>query len=150
MQAGSEEKSKHPHPVRLGGARSALLSSWEGEQESAAVVECALGTDGATVGEHDVLGDSEAEAGAAGFARSRFVDAIEALEKARKMLGGDARAEILHVEFDSTAGGAGAENDATTRAPVLHGIVDEIRKHLVNGFAVGPHRGQRVDRPIPT
>src|ERR1700730_7088414 len=99
MQAGSEEKSKHPPPRPVRGARSAPLGSWEGEQESAAVVEFAFGADGATVGEHDVLGDSEAEAGAAGFARSRFVDAIEALEKTRQMLGGDARAGILHLEF---------------------------------------------------
>src|ERR1700722_20964709 len=128
MQAGSEEKSKHPHPVRLGGARSALLSSWEGEQESAAVVEFAFGADGATGGEHDVLGDSEAEAGAAGFARSRFVDAIEALEKARQMLGSDARAEILHVEFDSTAGGARGADHAPAAAAAPPWIINEIPK----------------------
>ena len=65
------------------------------------MVEFAFGADGAAVGEHDVLGDGEAEAGAAGFAGTRFVDAIEAFEKARQMFGGDAGAEILHIEFDA-------------------------------------------------
>ena len=125
------------------------LGGGEGEQEGAAVVEFAFGADGAAVGEHDVFGDGEAEAGATGFAGAGFIDAIEAFEKARQMLGGDAGAEILHIkfdsEFDTAAGGAGAENDAATGAAILHGIVDEIGKNLMNGFAVGAHRRQGFD-----
>ena len=60
----------------------------------------AFGTDGAAVGEHDVLGDGESEAGAAGFAGAGFVDAIETFEEARKVFGGDAGTEVLHEEFD--------------------------------------------------
>ena len=51
--------------------------------------------------QHDVLGDGEAEAGASGFAGAGFVDAIEAFEEARQVLGGNAGAEIAHVEFDA-------------------------------------------------
>src|ERR1700690_4006910 len=57
------------------------LGGGEREQEGAAVAEFAFGADRATVGEHDVFGDGEAESGAAGFAGAGFVDAIEALEK---------------------------------------------------------------------
>ena len=71
------------------------------ERESAAVVEFAFGADGATVGAHDVLGDGKAEAGAPGFARARFVDAVETLEEARQVLGGNTGAVVANVEFDA-------------------------------------------------
>jgi len=80
------------------------------------VCEFAFGADGATVGEHDVFSDSEAEAGAAGFAGASFVDAVEALEEARKMLRSNAGAEILHEKFHSVGNGAGAEDDASARS----------------------------------
>src|ERR1035438_2630092 len=104
----------------------------EGEEESAAVVEFAFGADGAAVGEHDVLGDGEAESGAAGFAGAGLVDAVKALEEARKMLGRNAGAEILNIkfnpEFDAAFGGTRAEQNTSARAAVLHGVVDKIRK----------------------
>ena len=42
----------------------ANLGGGEGEEEGGAVSQFAFGADGAAVGEHDVLGDGEAEAGA--------------------------------------------------------------------------------------
>ena len=110
--------------------------------------EFAFGADGAAVGEHDVLGDGEAEAGASGFAGAGFVDAIEAFEQAREMLGGDAGAEILDEEFDGVGNGAGAENDASAGWAVFHGIVDQVGKNLVDGFAVGEDGTQMLDRRI--
>jgi hypothetical protein len=109
---------------------------------SAAVGEFAFGADGAAVGEHDVFGDGEAEAGASGFAGAGFIDAIEAFEQARQMFGGDAGAEILHKEFDGVGNGAGAEHDTSAGSAVLHGVVDEVGKNLMNGFAVGENRGR--------
>src|ERR1019366_2456211 len=124
----------------------------EGEEESAAVVEFAFGADGAAVGEHDVLGDGEAESGAAGFAGAGLVDAVKALEEARKMLGRNAGAEILNIkfnpEFDAAFGGTRAEQNTSARAAVLHGVVDKIRKDLVDGFAVGSHGGQGFDGAV--
>ncbi len=81
------------------------------------MAEFAFGADGAAVGEHDVLGDGEAEAGAAGFAGAGFVDAVEAFEEARQMLGGDAGAEILHVKFDSEFDAALAGRAPSTMRP---------------------------------
>src|SRR3954469_17275134 len=69
------------------------LRGGEGEEECATVAEFAFGADGAAVGEHDVFGDGQTEAGAAGLAGAGFVDAVEALEETRQMLGGDAGAE---------------------------------------------------------
>ena len=113
------------------------------------MVEFAFGADGTTVGEHDVLGDGEAEAGAAGFAGAGFVDAVEAFEEARQMLGGNARAEILNIkfnpEFDATLGRARTQQDASASAAVLHRVVDQVGKDLVDGFAVGADRGQGFD-----
>ncbi len=104
--------------------------------------EFAFGADGAAVGEHDVFGDGEAEAGASGFAGAGFVDAIEALEEARKVLGGDAGAEILHEEFHGVGNGAGPEHDSSAGGTVLQGIVNQVGKNLVDGFAVGENRGK--------
>src|SRR5438128_1197853 len=120
----------------------------EGEQEGGAVVEFALGADGASVGQHDVLGDGEAQAGASGFAGAGFVDAVEAFEEARDMFGGNAGAEILHVEFDAAEGGTRAQDDASAGAAVLHGIVDKVGEDLMNGFAVGQDGGERVWRSL--
>ena len=55
----------------------------------------------------DVAGDGEAEAGAAGLAGAGLVDAVEALEDAGEVLGGDARAEVAHAELDRRAMGSG-------------------------------------------
>src|SRR5580700_6487286 len=54
------------------------------------------------------------------------------------MFGGNAGSEILDIEFDS-------EFDAAFGgAAVLHGVVDEVRENLVDGFAIGVHGGQRL------
>ena len=112
------------------------------------MAEFTFRADGATVGEHDVFGDGEAQAGATGFAGAGFVDAVEALKETRQVLGGDAGAKILdvkfHSEFDAARGLARAEQDATSGAAILHGIVDEVGKNLVDGFAIGAHGGKRI------
>src|SRR5579864_4812057 len=102
------------------------LGSGQSEQEGAAVVEVAFGADGAGVGAHDVFGDGQAEAGAAGFAGAGFIDAVEAFEEAGQMLGGDSSAEIAHVEFDAAFGGAGSEFDPASGTSVFHSIVDQV------------------------
>ena len=90
----------------------ANLGGGEGEEEGGAVSQFAFGADGAAVGEHDVLGDGETEAGASRLAGTSFVDAIETFKQARKVFGGDAGAEVLDEEFDCVGNGAGTENDS--------------------------------------
>jgi len=101
------------------------------------VGELTLGADGAAVCEHDVLGDGKAEAGASGLAGPGFIDAIEAFEQARKMFGGDAGTEILDEKFDSVRNRARAKDDSSAGSSVLQGIVDQVGKDLMDGFAVG-------------
>ena len=63
--------------------------------------EFAFRADRSAVREDDMFGDSEAETCAAGFAGAGFIHAIEALEEARQMFGGDAGAKVLYVKFDA-------------------------------------------------
>ena len=101
------------------------------------------------MGEHDVFGDGEAEAGASGFAGAGFVDPIEAFKETGKMFEGDAGAKILDEEFDGMRDGMSTENDAaagvTLLRTVFQGIVDQVGKDLVDGFAIGENRGEFLD-----
>ncbi len=92
------------------------------------------------MGQHDVLGDGEAEARASGLAGPGFVDTVEAFEQAREMLGGDAGAEVLNEEFHGMGNGAGPENDSPAGRAVLQCIINQVGKNLVDGFAVGQDR----------
>ena len=106
--------------------------------------EFAFGADGAAVGNHDVFGDSQPKAGASGLAGAGFIDTIETFEEARQVFGSDAGAEILDIEFDGVGNGARAEHDSSAGSAVLQGIVDEIGKNLMDGFAVGENGRKSV------
>src|ERR1700675_1232204 len=98
---GERAKSAKSRSKPDGRRRPSLRDlSGECEEEGAAAGEFAFGADGAAVGQHDVFGDGEAQAGAAGFAGAGFVDAIEAFEQAGQVLGGDAGAEIFDIKLD--------------------------------------------------
>jgi len=75
------------------------------------MVELAFGTNCSSMGKHNVLGDGQSKSGAARFARAGFVNAIEAFEKARQMLGRNAGSEVLDVELDLVMGAAGTEDN---------------------------------------
>ena len=55
------------------------------------------------------------------------------------MFGGNAGAEILHVEFNAARPGTRSQHDFAAGAAIFHGVVEEIGKDLVNGFAVGEY-----------
>jgi len=137
--SGATETNRHPD-------RSVELSGGQSEQECRAVGEFAFGADGAAVGQHDVFGDSQAEAGASGFAGAGFVDAIETLEQAGQVFGTDACAEILDIEFNAVfrapLRGVRAERDAFSRATVLHRVFNQVGKDLMNRLAVGENQRQ--------
>src|SRR5712671_5431003 len=91
------------------------------------------------MGQHDVFGDGQAEAGASGFAGAGFVDAIETFEQAWKMLGSDAGAKILDEEFNGMRNSAGSKDDSSSGSPVLQSVIDQVRKDLMNGLAIRKH-----------
>ena len=87
---------------------------------------------------HDVLGDSEAETGAARLAGAGFVDPVETLEDAVEVLGGDSRPEVPHGELDANRRARARRR--RTRLPcfaILHGVFDEVAEDLDDGVGVG-------------
>ena len=78
------------------------------------MVELAFGAYCASMGEHDVFGDCQSQAGAAGFAGASLVDPVEALEQSRQVFGGDAGSEVLHIEFNRMRCRTSAQDDAAT------------------------------------
>jgi len=91
--------------------------------ELRAAADGALHPDAPAMHFDDVLGDGQAQAGAASLARARRVHAIEALEDARLVRGGDADAGIGHGEDDFAVARRGADRDRAARQCVLRGVV---------------------------
>ena len=95
-----------------------------------------------------VLDDRQAEAGAAGIARARLVDAVEALEHARQILVGNARALVGHRRSPTRAVAARAPR---SRIVVLLGRVggrvrDQIAQRVVQLGRIGAHASRRPAR----
>src|SRR5579863_5984385 len=132
--------------------KAASLGDWKGEQEGAAVDEFAFGADGAAVGEHDVLGDGQAEASATGLSGAGLVHAVKPFKQSRQVLGGNAGAEILNVEFDSELDAArrrpGPVQSAVIGTAVFHGVVNQVGKYLRDGLTVGEDGRQGLDRIV--
>src|SRR5258708_6728291 len=97
MSSGAMAISNH----RIVGGGEKRLRVGKGEKKRGTGGEFVLGGDRPAMGEDDMFRDGEAEAGASGLARAGFIHAIETLEEARQMFGGDAGAEILHIKFDA-------------------------------------------------
>src|SRR5205814_5474438 len=94
----------------------------------------------------DMLDDSEAEAGAAGFAAARRIDPVEALGHPRQMLARNAGAIIGDGKQDPRAGPLGGDVDrrAGLVAAVTHRIADEIVEHLDELGAVAADRREFI------
>ena len=74
------------------------------------------------------------------LARSARVDAIEALEDPRQVLGGDAGAGVGDHEPDARVVGRGAHDDARPRRAILDGVVDQVRQDVLEGPRGPPRR----------
>ncbi len=86
----------------------------EGENEGASGVQLTFGADGSALGLHHILGNGEAETGAAGLPGAGFVDPVEALEDAVEVFGGNSLAKVADAELDGVDGLgdlAGADDD---------------------------------------
>src|SRR5215469_3121971 len=105
---------------------------WQGEVERRAVVQLAFGINRSAVGAHDMLSDRQPEAGPARFARARLVHAVEALKQPWQMLAGDSGTKIADVELHAILRFTGADQDLPAFLAILHGVVDQIAKHLMN------------------
>ena len=84
----------------------------------------------------DLRRDGKAEACAAGFARSCFVDAVEALENAAAVGLGNADAVVRDLHPDSFALAARGDTDVATVGRVLDGIAEDVEHDLLDAAAI--------------
>lgn len=96
----------------------------------------------ATMSFDDVLGDGQAEAGAANFTRASGIDAIESLENARLIILRDADSRVRHCKDYKLTTGCCADFDTPARSRVLDGIVEQISQDLAKQAGVSAHARQ--------
>ncbi len=94
------------------------------------------------MGFDDVLGDGEAEAGAAGFAGACGVHAVEAFEDAFGIGEGDADAGVGDGDDGFARAGGGADGDVTARGSVLDGVVQKILQHVAQQGGIAADGGK--------
>ena len=99
----------------------------------------AFDPEAATVGFYDVLGDGEAEAGAADFARAGGVHTIEALEDAFLIGERNADAGVGDGDDDFVIASDGAEVHTAAGGGVLHGVVEEILENFAEEAGIAAH-----------
>jgi len=95
----------------------------------------------------DVLDDGQSEARAALLARTRLVGAVEALEDARNVLAGDARAVVLDLDENLVEHVAEADARQTALLAVVNRVDNQVDEDLTDEVLVGQHpegRGEVV------
>src|SRR5262245_3941219 len=108
----------------------------EEELDGCAAAERAQGPDAPAVRFDEVLHDREPEAGTPLSARPAGVGAVEPLEHACQVLGGDSRARIGYSEDYATGRRGRAYHDLAVGGRMAQGIVEEVGKDLAQGIAV--------------
>src|ERR1043166_75332 len=111
----------------------------KGEVKTGAVIQFAGGADRSVVSVDDVFRDRKAEPRAAGFAGTRFIDAIKALEEPGQMFRSDSLAEVANIEFDIFRVIPRADDDPIGARRVFECVVNEVGENLVDGVPIGPH-----------
>ena len=92
----------------------------------------------------DVFDDGQAESGAAHFAGTGAVDAVEALEDSRQILLGDAQSVVGDFNDHMTDLDFRQHADTAIFARVLDGVVDEIGNRALEIVGVADDRWQLV------
>src|ERR1700730_6760562 len=86
--------------------------------------------------QHNMFGNCQSQPSSARFAGAGLVHSIETFEQASQVLGRNARAEILNVEFDSSRDGSRSQNDTATRSGIFQRIIHKIREDLMDGLGI--------------
>src|SRR6516164_9286418 len=102
----------------------------------------ALDPDSATVGLHQMLGDGQAQTGAPGLARARYIDAIKTLEDSRLVRLRDADTGVGHRKDHFVVTQLRAQHNLPVRQGVLDGVVQQVLQHLLDAPVVGRNFGQ--------
>ena len=114
----------------------------EGQGEGGALTNLTRDFDGAAEEFDEEFDEGEADAVAAGFAGAGFVDAVEAVEDAGEVIGGDADAVVL----DGDGGGIvlllGLDVDGAAIRGVFDGVFGQVVEDLPEELGRGEDAGQ--------
>src|SRR5208337_503575 len=116
--------------IRLISGYNVRLSCWKFNSELGSFAQAAIYLDGAAHLFDRMLDDGEAQAGAAHGARSRFVNAIEALEDARQVLGWDSDAGVADQDADLSVLRSHFDLHFAIWAIELDGVIEQIDEDL--------------------
>ena len=89
-----------------------------------------------------VMGDGQADAAAARGPRTRFVNAVEAVEHVRQMLGRNTDARVGHGDLDLFTAAPRRHYDAATRRRGLERIAHQVEQHLAEPVLIANNRRQ--------
>ena len=104
--------------------------------------------DGAFEEFDEELDERQADAVAAGLAGSCFVDAVEAVEDVRQMLGRDADAVVLDFDFDDAVLFLAADGDFPAFGRVFDGVVEEVLDDFLEEVFSCQQFGVRFDGDV--
>src|SRR5581483_3816129 len=119
----------------------------ESEKESRSFVYLTFDANFASLRTGQMLDDRQAESGPAERPGPGFVDAVEPLEQAGQLLGGNPRPSVPHKEFDEAGGSAGAghgpraDGNRPGAGRVLDRVVEQVREDLMHGFSIAEDLG---------
>src|SRR6185295_1981684 len=127
----------------MGCERWAAGSVREGDDDPGAPGWIVDDGDVAVVGERDLVGDREAQAGGSGVAFAAAVQAHEPVEDALSVGRRDAGAVVVDLDLDTVDGCGGS--DVNAAVGVAHCIVDDVAEEALQviGVAEGVHYGRR-------
>ena len=98
-------------------------------------------------------GFDEAEAQAQAALGAAGIAAEQAIEDARKLVGGNSRPGVAHLQHSRVGGATNFDVHAPASRCVFHGVVNEVRGHLFEAHGVrhddAQGLGAAVARPDP-
>src|SRR5689334_11743721 len=106
------------------------LKHGNSEMELRTLPHFALDPDSSAMSFDEMLGDRKAQAGAADFARTCNIDAVEALKDAGLVRPGNADSGVRDRESNLISVGGGGNHDLTSGRRVLDGVVEQVLQHL--------------------
>src|SRR6185295_5496147 len=92
---------------------------------------------------HQVLDDRKSQPASFGFARPRFVAAIETFEHSRQICRGDSCSRVFDDDRYAALRCLGRYRDRSARSIELHGVVDQVIENLLEPFLIGANNHPR-------
>src|SRR6185312_14446749 len=133
----------HPNTGRATGAGSPVNGLVrEIQDDSGSAPELALRVHAPAVRFHEMLHDRQAESCAAFLAGATGVDAVEPLENAGQLIGGNAGSRIGDPDQRVDPRALGSDTNAAARGRMPQRVVEQVREDLPQRFGVAVDRGR--------